>query len=63
MTTTVKVYLPLLTLSLGVVQVRGLWQDESRARARSWKQTPRMKRLDWKPLPRPKPENWITEKP
>lgn len=59
---TVDVYLPLLTLTLGYVQVQGMWQELGRPLVKPWR-VGRVPRMAWQKLVPPLRRDWKTEKP
>jgi hypothetical protein len=58
----VNVYLPLLTLSLGYVEVQGMWQEAGRIQPAPFKSV-RPPWKVWQKLTAPPPKIWKTEKP
>ena len=58
----VNVYLPLLTLSLGYVQVQGMWLETGRPQMQAWKST-QPPWAAWQKLMAPSPRTWKTERP
>jgi hypothetical protein len=58
----VNVYLPLLTLSLGYVQVQGMWLEIGRPQPQAWKATA-PPWAAWQKLMAPSPRTWKTERP
>jgi hypothetical protein len=61
---TINVYLPLLSLSLGYVQVRGMWQETGRmVQPHASRKGVRPAAAAWQKLTAPSPRAWKTEKP
>jgi hypothetical protein len=58
----VNVYLPLLSLSLGYVEVAGLWGAPAYAAPAGWAWL-RAPRASWRAVPRPVTAAWKAEKP
>jgi hypothetical protein len=58
----VNVYLPLLSLSLGYVEVAGLWGAPASVPSAGWAPL-RAPRASWHAVPRPVLEAWKVEKP
>ena len=58
----VNVYLPLLSLSLGYVQIQGVWGEVQPPVLRRSFKPKHAPRVPFKPSPRPRPEVWTTRK-